>query len=67
LPAAKAFALDFIPVVEERYDLLLSDSFCKSREAELLMEIIRDQDFRRQVESLGGYSMREAGQTIEKP
>ena len=61
LPAAKAFGLDFIPLVEERYDLLLSDSFYNSPQADLLMAIISDQAFQRQVEAMGGYSMRDAG------
>ncbi len=65
LPAAKAFNLDFIPIVEERYDLLLSDSFYNSREAELLMEIITDPSFHKQVESMGGYSMRDAGKIFK--
>ncbi len=61
LPAAKAFDLDFIPLVEERYDLLLSDSFYNSPEANLLLETITDPGFQKQVESMGGYSMRDAG------
>ena len=65
LPAARAFGLDFIPLVEERYDLLLSDSFYNSPAAKLLLEIITDPAFHRQVEAMGGYSMRDAGQIIE--
>ncbi len=65
LPAAKAFNLDFIPMVEERYDLLLSDAFYKSREARLLFNIITDQSFQWKVEGLGGYSMRDAGKVID--
>lgn len=61
LPAAKAFGLDFVPLVEERYDLLLSDSFSKSPEADLLMTIITDPAFHHRVEAMGGYSMRDAG------
>jgi len=61
LPAAKAFDLDFIPLVEERYDLLMSDSFYTSPEAAALFEIIRDPVFRDKVEAMGGYSMRDAG------
>lgn len=61
LPAAKAFNLDFIPLVEEKYDLLLSNEFLKSPEAALLLKIITDPEFRNEVEALGGYSMREAG------
>ena len=61
LPAARAFDLDFVPLVEERYDLLLSNSFFNSPEAETLLEIIRDRNFKQQVEAMGGYSMRDAG------
>ncbi len=65
LPAAKAFNLDFIPMVEERYDLLLSDAFYKGREARLLFSIITDQSFQQKIEDLGGYSMRDAGKVID--
>ncbi len=65
LPAAKAFGLDFIPLVEERYDLLISDAFYRSEEAGLLLSIIADPSFHEQVESMGGYSMRDAGKVIE--
>jgi len=61
LPAAKAFGLEFVPLVEERYDLLLSDSFYNSPEAGLLTAVITDPAFHRQVEAMGGYSMRDAG------
>lgn len=65
LPAAKAFSLDFVPLVEERYDLLLSSLFLKTPEAALLLKIIADPKFQSEVEALGGYSMREAGTMIE--
>ncbi len=61
LPAAKAFDLDFIPLVEERYDLLMSDDFFKSKDCKTLLEIIEDPFFKEQVEAMGGYSMRDAG------
>ncbi|MDW7729470.1 MAG: molybdopterin biosynthesis protein [Bacillota bacterium] len=61
LPAAKAFNLDFVPVVEERYDLLMSDVFYISKDSKILLEIINDPEFKKQVEAMGGYSMRDAG------
>ena len=64
LPAARAFNLDFVPLAEERYDLLISDSFYNSPEAALLFDIIKDPGFQKQVEELGGYSMRDAGINI---
>lgn len=65
LPAARAFGLDFVPLVEERYDLLLSSSFLNTPEAALLLKVIADPKFISEVETLGGYSMREAGRVIE--
>ncbi len=65
LPAARAFGLDFIPVAEERYDLLMSELFYRSPAGQMLMEIITDSAFQKKVEALGGYSMREAGRLIE--
>lgn len=61
LPAAAAFSLDFVPVGEERYDLLMTRSFYESPAGKLIGEIITNRDFIRKVENLGGYSMREAG------
>ncbi len=66
LPAARAFDLDFIPLVEERYDLLMSERFYNSREAKILFEIIADPGFQEKVEAMGGYSMRDAGRIIER-
>ncbi len=65
LPAAKAFGLDFVPLVEERYDLLFTDSFYQSSEAEKLFAIITDPQFQEQAEALGGYSMRDAGKELK--
>ncbi|MDY6826412.1 MAG: molybdopterin biosynthesis protein [Bacillota bacterium] len=65
LPAAKAFGLDFVPLVEERYDLLMSESFFNSPETKILLSIITDPAFQEEVEAMGGYSMRDAGKIIE--
>ncbi len=64
LPAARAFNLDFVPLIEEQYDLLMSDSFYNSPEAALLLDLIRDSGFQEKVEKLGGYSMRNSGKVI---
>lgn len=64
LPAARAFGLDFIPVVEERYDLLFSDSFFNSPQGKIILSVIADPEFQNNVETMGGYSTRMAGQRI---
>jgi putative molybdopterin biosynthesis protein len=62
--AATAMGLDFIPVAEERYDLLMSGAFYRSSEGQELLECIRSPEFAREVEALGGYSCRDSGRIV---
>ncbi len=64
-PAAKAMDLDFIPVNDEEYDLLMTKSFYESESGRLLLEIIQSADFKRQVEKIGGYEVVENAQAKE--
>ena len=60
--AAAALDLDFIPVAEERYDLILPKSFLDDPKVGSLLNIIRGNvEFRRIVEGLGGYDLRDCG------
>jgi putative molybdopterin biosynthesis protein len=64
LAAARAFGLDFVPVAQEPYDLVLrADGFTDDRLAPLWALLDRD-DFRQQVEALGGYSCAQTGLRI---
>jgi putative molybdopterin biosynthesis protein len=62
--AASAMGLDFIPVAEERYDLLMSGAFYRSSEGQELLECIRSPEFASEVEALGGYSCRDSGRVL---
>jgi putative molybdopterin biosynthesis protein len=62
--AATAMNLDFVPIAEERYDLLLSRSFYESETGQKVLEMITTLAFRQEVESLGGYSCRDTGTVI---
>lgn len=62
--AAHAMDLDFIPVSEERYDLVMSASFYRSSQGQELLACIRSNEFREQVEALGGYSCRDSGKIL---
>jgi putative molybdopterin biosynthesis protein len=58
--AANALGLDFIPVGNEQYDLLLgfasSDAIVR-----LIADILQSTEFREEVEKLGGYDLSTAG------
>ncbi len=64
LAAARALDLDFVPVTEERYDLLIPADFLDLPMIRALLEIINAAPFRQAVEKMGGYSCRETGQRI---
>jgi len=61
--AATALGLDFIPVAQERYDLILNFSPEDERLA-LLIQILQYEEFQQQVERLGGYDLKDAGKLL---
>lgn len=64
LSAARAYGLDFIPVSEERYDLLMTREFFNSNWGQQILAVLQNPDFRKEIEELGGYSLRDAGQVV---
>ena len=64
LAAARALGLDFIPLLKERYDLAIPRSFYEGDLLRPLLEVIRGDAFRRDVEALGGYETSEMGRVI---
>lgn len=56
-PAAKAMELDFIPVADEEYDLLMTKTFYESTQGKQLINIIQSETFKSRVEAIGGYSV----------
>jgi putative molybdopterin biosynthesis protein len=55
--AAKAMGLDFLPVADEDYDLLMTRAFYESEQGKQLIQIIQSEEFKRRVESIGGYTV----------
>ncbi len=65
LAAAEALGLDFIPLAEERYDLLIPIEFLELEIIRALLKVIReDEAFRETVKNLGGYNIRDMGKII---
>ncbi len=64
LSAADALGLDFIPVGDEQYDLLMRRSFYESPTGARLLAVVRSAEFRRAMQSLGGYDTGETGEIL---
>ena len=59
--SAKALELDFIPIAEERYDLVIPETSWADPKMQLVLEIIVSASFRKMVTELGGYDVSASG------
>ncbi len=60
--AAVALDLDFIPVAEERYDVIVPAAFARDRRVCAALELVGgDREFQQKIVGLGGYNLRDTG------
>jgi putative molybdopterin biosynthesis protein len=64
LAAARALDLDFVPLFNERYDLVIPIQHYESALLQPLLGIIRAPTFAIQVQALGGYDTSQMGQVL---
>ncbi len=63
--AAVALGLDFVPVAEERYDLIIPLAFRKMGKVRTVLDLMeKDEHFHSQVPALGGYNLRDCGKVM---
>jgi len=62
--AAKAFQLDFVPLIKERYDLIIPEKYFHSKRIKKLLEIIKTNHFKEQATGLGGYDLSQCGRIL---
>jgi putative molybdopterin biosynthesis protein len=63
-PAALAYGLDFIPLAEERFDLVIPADRTGSREAQALLKVLSSRWLLDQLTSLPGYDPARCGELI---
>jgi putative molybdopterin biosynthesis protein len=64
LAVARALELDFIPLQEERYDLVIPLEFLHAAPMQALLEVVVSSPFRTELEALGGYDGSHAGTVV---
>jgi molybdate-binding protein/DNA-binding XRE family transcriptional regulator len=62
--AARVFGLHFIPLMSERYDLVIRKQHLDTPRMQNLLDVLSRSGFRRELEGLGGYDTRVAGQRV---
>jgi molybdenum cofactor synthesis domain-containing protein len=61
LAAARALMLDFIPLLPERYDLVVPETTFADPRFQTLLEVIRSLEFQKTAAALGGYDLQDCG------
>lgn len=62
LSAARIYDLDFVPICEEQYDLLVAENAFALDMVQRLMEVLRGKEFARRLSMMGGYSLKHPGE-----
>jgi putative molybdopterin biosynthesis protein len=63
--AAVALDLDFVPIAEERYDLIVPKAFLADSKVERVLQLIEmSEPFHQKILALGGYDLRDAGKVM---
>jgi putative molybdopterin biosynthesis protein len=55
--AAKTMGIDFVPVSDESYELLMTKEFFESEQGKQLITVIQSDAFKQDVEAIGGYKV----------
>ncbi len=61
LSAARALGLDFVPLLNEEYDLVIPRVHYESDRLQPLLALLQDAEFRQEVANLGGYDTANMG------
>ena len=64
LSAATALGLEFIPLLDERYDLVIPRVHYKSDLLQPLLALLQNENFRHEVDALGGYRTEDMGRVM---
>lgn len=63
--AARVYGLHFVPLVSERYDLVMLKKYLSLSRMQSLLNVLSRSDFRRELDGFGGYDSKVAGRRLE--
>lgn len=61
LPVARTYGLDFVPVCEQRYDLVIPQDLADEEPVRVFLDVLSSRPFRRELEAIGGYDSAPCG------
>ncbi len=64
LSAARALSVDFVPLLEEQYDLVIPAAFYESELMRPVLDLLRSEGFRQELDAMGGYDTGLTGEVM---
>jgi putative molybdopterin biosynthesis protein len=64
---ARLLGLDFVPLTQERFEMLIPAQWFFARNIQLLLDIVGSREFRQRIDALGGYDTSESGRLRSPP
>ena len=64
--AAKLYDLEFLPVCQEQYDLLVPDEAWETPLVQSMLAVLKGEAFRSRLEAMGGYELDRPGNVRER-
>ncbi|AGF56833.1 putative molybdopterin biosynthesis protein [Clostridium saccharoperbutylacetonicum] len=58
--------IDFIKLQEERYDLVIKEADLKYSIYQLIVNTVQSEEFKKEIQSLGGYDLKDSGKILAK-
>ena len=65
LAAARIYNLEFIPICEEEYDLLIAEESLNNPQFQRFMQVLQSEELKQRLEGMGGYKLDRPGEMIE--
>ena len=65
MSAAKSYNLDFIPLKEENFDIVIPKNILNEKYVELMLNIINSLEFKKAINNIGGYITKNTGNQIK--
>ncbi|MGB4323537.1 MAG: substrate-binding domain-containing protein, partial [Anaerolineaceae bacterium] len=65
LAAARIYDLEFIPICEEEYDLLIAEESLNNPQFQRFMQALQSEELKQRLEAMGGYKLDRPGEMIE--
>jgi putative molybdopterin biosynthesis protein len=62
--AAQVFGLGFIPLLSERYDLIIPEPYLGLQTVQIMLDVMNHSSLKRDLEALGGYDTSQTGRML---